>query len=97
MGCGRDAHFSRRISQESSIEVIGGSDKYVAMCRRCFHVPDQNDVSQVENLHHKNMQPATAGVRQSLQQQQQQQQQHPQHEEEDEYMMDEEPITSSDD
>ena len=37
MNCARDAAFSKRISDELDLNVIGGSDKYVASCRSCFH------------------------------------------------------------
>jgi thymidine kinase len=39
MVCQGDAHFSKRISSESDVEVIGGADKYISVCRRCFHGP----------------------------------------------------------
>lgn len=35
--CHGDAAFSARITQEKELEVIGGSEKYVAMCRKCYH------------------------------------------------------------
>jgi hypothetical protein len=31
-----DAAFSQRITNETAVEVIGGSEKYVAACRECF-------------------------------------------------------------
>lgn len=34
--CTNDASFSKRITNETDIEVIGGSDKYIAVCRSCF-------------------------------------------------------------
>lgn len=37
--CGRDAPFTRRITTETEVEVIGGSDKYVSSCRACFELP----------------------------------------------------------
>lgn len=37
--CHKDAPFTRRITSETAIEVIGGSDKYVASCRNCFNLP----------------------------------------------------------
>lgn len=40
MGCGKDAAFSRRITCETAVEVIGGADKYVAMCRNCYNKQD---------------------------------------------------------
>jgi thymidine kinase len=40
MGCFRPAAFSKRLGNETAIEVIGGADKYVAVCRECYHRPD---------------------------------------------------------
>ena len=37
--CFREAAFTRRISEEKEVEVIGGSDKYLAVCRQCFSKP----------------------------------------------------------
>ena len=37
--CFRDAHFSRRITADTRVEVIGGSDMYIPVCRDCFHAP----------------------------------------------------------
>ena len=36
MLCQRDAAFSLRTTAETETEVIGGSDKYLAVCRRCY-------------------------------------------------------------
>jgi hypothetical protein len=36
MVCAGDAHFSKRISSESDVKVIGGADKYISVCRACF-------------------------------------------------------------
>ena len=36
MLCFSDAAFSKRISAETEVELIGGADKYVACCRECF-------------------------------------------------------------
>jgi len=39
MNCFGDAAFSKRITQNDGekVEVIGGADKYMAVCRGCFH------------------------------------------------------------
>lgn len=37
MDCGKDAAFTKRISSEGEIELIGGLDKYKPVCRACFH------------------------------------------------------------
>jgi len=34
--CKRDAHFTRRRTTETKVEVIGGRDKYLAVCRCCY-------------------------------------------------------------
>ena len=43
MVCHREgARFSKRISAEIGVEVIGGSDKYIAVCRDCLHMDTTN-------------------------------------------------------
>jgi len=37
MVCFKDAAFSKRITAEDSVEVIGGADKYMAVCRGCYY------------------------------------------------------------
>lgn len=37
MRCYRDASYTKRISQETAVEVIGGSEKYIAVCRECYN------------------------------------------------------------
>jgi len=37
MVCFQDAAFSKRISNEDGVEVIGGADKYMAVCRQCYY------------------------------------------------------------
>lgn len=34
--CGRSAPFTKRISDETESLVIGGDDKYIALCRTCY-------------------------------------------------------------
>ena len=36
MRCGDPANFSHRISREKTQVVVGESDKYEALCRKCF-------------------------------------------------------------
>ncbi|XP_018023720.1 thymidine kinase, cytosolic isoform X2 [Hyalella azteca] len=38
MRCYQDASFTKRITHETALEVIGGSEKYIAVCRACYHV-----------------------------------------------------------
>ncbi|KAL0483902.1 thymidine kinase [Acrasis kona] len=44
MICQHDAAFSKRITNDTATEVIGGSDMYVAVCRRCY---------MTDNIHNK--------------------------------------------
>ena len=39
MACGEDAAFTMRleVNNDKGIQVIGGSDKYMAVCRNCWH------------------------------------------------------------
>ncbi|AST09285.1 thymidine kinase [Murmansk poxvirus] len=40
MKCFKEAPFSRRIGSETEIEIIGGKDKYLSVCRKCYHEGD---------------------------------------------------------
>jgi len=37
MNCFQDAAFSKRITLDDGEEVIGGADKYMAVCRTCYY------------------------------------------------------------
>jgi len=37
MRCYQDASYTQRTTSETAVEVIGGSDKYIAVCRACYH------------------------------------------------------------
>lgn len=39
MACFSDASFTKRTSAEKELEIIGGEDKYMAVCRNCHHSP----------------------------------------------------------
>eukprot|EP01112_Ceratiomyxa_fruticulosa_P012680 TRINITY_DN3525_c0_g1_i1.p1 TRINITY_DN3525_c0_g1~~TRINITY_DN3525_c0_g1_i1.p1 ORF type:complete len:221 (+),score=44.55 TRINITY_DN3525_c0_g1_i1:155-817(+) len=36
MICFKDAAFTKRIGNETEVEVIGGAEKYIAVCRNCY-------------------------------------------------------------
>uniref|UniRef100_A0A1A8PBS3 Thymidine kinase n=2 Tax=Nothobranchius TaxID=28779 RepID=A0A1A8PBS3_9TELE len=36
MQCYKDAAYTKRIGAEKEVEVIGGADKYQAVCRKCY-------------------------------------------------------------
>ena len=37
MSCCGEGSFTKRISTETALELIGGTDKYIAACRTCKH------------------------------------------------------------
>ncbi|XP_072044514.1 thymidine kinase, cytosolic-like [Amphiura filiformis] len=39
MQCYREASYTKRIGMETDVEVIGGADKYMAVCRDCYKIP----------------------------------------------------------
>jgi hypothetical protein len=39
MVCHKEAAFTTRLGSETKVEVIGGSDKYLSTCRKCFGRP----------------------------------------------------------
>jgi thymidine kinase len=39
MNCFGEAAYTKRTSNEESLEVIGGADKYMAACRTCYRLP----------------------------------------------------------
>ncbi|XP_068235427.1 thymidine kinase, cytosolic-like [Palaemon carinicauda] len=38
MICFEEASYTKRTSAETSVEVIGGSEKYIATCRKCYFI-----------------------------------------------------------
>jgi thymidine kinase len=44
--CQDDAAFSVRLSNETAVEVIGGADKYIAVCRTCYGETTSGQVDQ---------------------------------------------------
>jgi thymidine kinase len=38
MVCQKEASFTKRINEETETVVIGGQDKYLAVCRKCFNM-----------------------------------------------------------
>ncbi|XP_041362978.1 thymidine kinase, cytosolic-like isoform X2 [Gigantopelta aegis] len=41
MTCYSEASFTKRKGSETKVEVIGGADKYLAVCRMCFQSPEK--------------------------------------------------------
>ncbi len=62
MKCYGDASFSKRITEETQIELIGGKESYLAVCRGCYASNSPNsktidsakkqlvDLTNIENL-----------------------------------------------
>ena len=46
MICFEEASFTKRIGQEKELEVIGGPEKYMAVCRKCFLSDVTGDMNQ---------------------------------------------------
>lgn len=51
MICFADAAFSKRLGTETEVEVIGGADKYVAVCRACFLESSHQETPRVRKAH----------------------------------------------
>lgn len=49
MTCFKDAPFTRRLGTETEVELIGGCEKYVAVCRSCYH-KDTISVAKMEPI-----------------------------------------------
>jgi len=60
MICYKDAAFTKRLGAELDIEVIGGADKYVSVCRACFRgtsSPAKRRIAEEEKQQAKNENP----------------------------------------
>jgi thymidine kinase len=42
VGCGDDASFTKRTSEDKKVELIGGSEMYEPVCRKCFFIVSRN-------------------------------------------------------
>lgn len=52
MSCYREASFTKRIGLEKELEVIGGPEKYMAVCRSCYI--RQNNSPEATNVTNEN-------------------------------------------
>ncbi len=43
--CGGDAPFTRRITDETAVEIVGGQEVYRAVCRGCYNIYNKRAVS----------------------------------------------------
>ncbi|XP_042219471.1 thymidine kinase, cytosolic-like isoform X2 [Homarus americanus] len=50
MICYEEASYTKRTSSETAVEVIGGCDKYIATCRRCFFTSSSPQNRSTANL-----------------------------------------------
>ncbi|KXJ29246.1 Thymidine kinase, cytosolic [Exaiptasia diaphana] len=44
MNCYKDAAFTKRLSADQKVEVIGGADKYMSVCRDCYNLASVQDM-----------------------------------------------------
>lgn len=47
MICFKDAAFTKRLGSETEVEVIGGTDKYMAVCRTCYNLPSKPHLTAI--------------------------------------------------
>ncbi|KAL1130800.1 hypothetical protein AAG570_012041 [Ranatra chinensis] len=50
MSCGKKASFTRRRTKSEEVEVIGGIDKYMAVCRECYKLRFLKKSSPFKNM-----------------------------------------------
>merc|ERR1712200_275736 len=50
MNCFREAAFTKRTTDEDSLEVIGGADKYMAACRTCYKLEDVKEANSPRDV-----------------------------------------------
>lgn len=43
-GCGKRAAFTKRLTDETDSLVVGGSDKYTSLCRKCYYTIGKNEL-----------------------------------------------------
>lgn len=48
--CYREAAFTKRLGNEKEIEIIGGTDKYIATCRQCFNLSPKHKTLSPKKL-----------------------------------------------
>jgi len=62
MNCFGEAAFTKRTSEEKSLEVIGGADKYMAVCRTCHKSSIKDATSPRDALKTGSMAPLNGDV-----------------------------------
>ncbi|KAL0268511.1 UNVERIFIED_CONTAM: hypothetical protein PYX00_010427 [Menopon gallinae] len=55
MSCFQNASFTKRISAEKAVEIIGGADKYMAVCRECFHQSENGKSEKIRSALKENI------------------------------------------
>jgi len=59
--CQGSAAFTKRLGEEQEIELIGGEDKYIAVCRSCYHIPIKKPVMPTSPAKYLKLSPAKDG------------------------------------
>ncbi|EDO40073.1 predicted protein [Nematostella vectensis] len=44
MNCFKDASFTKRLGYDKRVEVIGGADKYMSVCRECYNLAEVQEL-----------------------------------------------------
>jgi len=57
MGCKREAPFSRRLTNETEVQVIGKEDKYMSVCRTCYFKPEIQSPHKIAQIKNQNKRP----------------------------------------
>ncbi len=47
MKCQSDASFSKRITEETEENLVGGSDIYTVLCRECYHEANKYKINNM--------------------------------------------------
>ncbi|XP_071797765.1 thymidine kinase, cytosolic-like [Asterias amurensis] len=50
MHCYQEASYTKRMGIETAVEIIGGADKYMAVCRECFKKPAFSSTTPPEEV-----------------------------------------------
>ena len=51
MRCYGEAAFTQRLGSETEVELIGGKDKYMAVCRECYRKYSEPEQEEEPNAH----------------------------------------------
>lgn len=50
VGCNGDASFTKRLGSETEVEIIGGRDMYISVCRECYNKDERRSTNQEQSV-----------------------------------------------